>query len=131
MRPPPRVRQAERHLCCERHAHRLRKAALAFYAEQFNWTQADSFDMGPMGTYLVFSRSTGDVIGGMMDSPDAPRPSWLYYFNVDDIDAAQQRLTEHGGKVVLGPVEVPGGGWVIEAMDPQGARFALTGPRKT
>lgn len=107
------------------------QAAFSFYAEQFQWTQVDALDMGPMGTYRVFARSTGDAIGGMMDSPNFPRPSWLYYFNVDDIDAAHERLTGHGGKVLHGPAQVPGGGFIIQALDPQGALFAISGPRKT
>jgi predicted enzyme related to lactoylglutathione lyase len=27
-------------------------------------------------------------------------------------------------------MEVPGGSFILQAMDPQGAMFALTGPRK-
>jgi predicted enzyme related to lactoylglutathione lyase len=28
-----------------------------------------------------------------------------------------------------GPMEVPGGDWIIQASDPQGAMFALVGKR--
>jgi predicted enzyme related to lactoylglutathione lyase len=31
--------------------------------------------------------------------------------------------------VVHGPMEVPGGGWIVNGIDPEGALFALTGPR--
>ena len=81
-----------------------------------------------MGTCLLFNAG-GDAIGGMMNSPDLPRPAWLFYFNVEDIDAAHRRLTDAGGQVRFGPTEVPGGGWIIQATDPQGAMFALVGPR--
>jgi predicted enzyme related to lactoylglutathione lyase len=27
------------------------------------------------------------------------------------------------------PREIPGGGWIVMAEDPQGAHFALVGPR--
>jgi predicted enzyme related to lactoylglutathione lyase len=87
-------------------------------------------DMGPMGTYLLFNAG-GDAIGGMMNDPAFKRPMWLYYFNVDDIEAAQARVQAAGGSVLNGPHEVPGGSWVIQAQDPQGAKFALVGPRKS
>jgi predicted enzyme related to lactoylglutathione lyase len=104
-------------------------AALAFYGAQFGWAQSDALDMGPMGTYLLFNAG-GDAIGGMMNSPDFPRPSWLYYFTVDDIHAARARVEAAGGAVLNGPHEVPGGGWIVQARDPQGAMFALVGPGK-
>lgn len=55
-----------------------------------------------------------------------PQPFWLYYFNVDDIDAAAARVTAAGGQVLMGPHEVPGGSWILQALDPQGGMFALT-----
>jgi predicted enzyme related to lactoylglutathione lyase len=32
-----------------------------------------------------------------------------------------------GGQVVNGPMEVPGGAWIIQGVDPQRAMFALVG----
>ena len=104
------------------------KAGLGFYSKLFGWAQSDAFDMGAMGTYALFNAG-GDAIGGMMNNPEFPRPAWLFYFNVDDIDAAHRRLTDAGGKVLLPPTQVPGGGWIIQATDPQGALFAIVGPR--
>ena len=63
----------------------------------------------------------------MFNSPNVPHPIWLFYFNVDSIAAAQQRLEKAGGKVMMGPHEVPGGGWIIQATDPQGVMFAIVG----
>jgi predicted enzyme related to lactoylglutathione lyase len=65
-----------------------------------------------------------------MNSPDFPRPSWLFYFNVDDIDAAHRRIAANGGTLMHGPSEVPGGQWIVQASDPQGVVFAVVGPRK-
>ena len=104
------------------------KAGLGFYEKLFGWAQSDALDMGAMGTYALFNAG-GNPIGGMMNSPDFPRPAWLFYFNVDDIDAAHARLTGAGGQVLLPPSQVPGGGWIIQATDPQGAMFAIVGPR--
>ena len=38
-------------------------------------------------------------------------------------------MTAGGGTVLNGPMAVPGGGWIIQALDPQGAMFALVGMR--
>jgi predicted enzyme related to lactoylglutathione lyase len=105
------------------------KAALAFYETEFSWRQSEILDMAPMGSYAMFNTG-GDAIGGMMDSPAFPRPMWLYYFIVDDINSAKTRIEKAGGEVLLGPREVPGGIWIIQARDPQGAMFALAGPNK-
>jgi predicted enzyme related to lactoylglutathione lyase len=58
-----------------------------------------------------------------------PHHFWLYYFNIDDIDAAAARVRSAGGQVMMGPHEVPGGAWILQATDPQGGMFALTGPK--
>ena len=47
------------------------------------------------------------------------------YFRVPDVHAAADRITANGGKILNGPMEVPGGDWVVNAMDPQGAAFGL------
>jgi hypothetical protein len=38
-------------------------------------------------------------------------------------------IVEAGGQVIQGPMEVPGGGWIVNGLDPEGAMFALTGAR--
>ena len=112
----------------ELHARDWEKA-FAFYSGLFGWEKASAVDMGAMGTYQTFSAG-GTWAGGMMSNAQAPRPFWLYYINVEDIDAATARVTEAGGKVQNGPMQVPGGSWIVQALDPQGAMFALVGPRR-
>jgi predicted enzyme related to lactoylglutathione lyase len=106
------------------------EAAFAFYEEQFGWTKGEALNMGPLGTYQLFA-SDGVVIGGMMNNEVGGRPLWLFYFVVGDIDAAVARLEKAGGKMLNGPMEVPGGAWVIQAFDPEGAMFALVGSRSS
>jgi predicted enzyme related to lactoylglutathione lyase len=62
--------------------------------------------------------------------PLSPVPFWLYYFNVDAIDAAAARAKANGGKILNGPHEVPGGLWIVMCMDPQGAAFAMVAPKR-
>ena len=54
------------------------------------------------------------------------KPAWLFYFTVDDINAAAKRITDNGGTVTHGPAPVPGGAWIVQATDPQGGAFAVT-----
>jgi predicted enzyme related to lactoylglutathione lyase len=105
-------------------------SAFAFYSGLFGWTKAEAIDMGPMGTYQLFA--TGEApAGGMMTKPQAePHPYWLYYFNVDGIDAAAERVKDKKGEVLSGPHQVPGGSWIIQCRDPQVAMFALVSPRE-
>ena len=102
------------------------RAARDFYSGQFGWTAEGEFDMGAMGTYALFGFEPGTQGGGMMNKPDQmPTPAWQFYFNVEGVDAAAARVTAHGGTVLMGPMEVPGGSWVVQCQDPQGAHFAL------
>ena len=102
-------------------------AAFAFYSELFGWTKGDAIDIGPMGTYQLFAMAGGgEPIGGMLTKPpDVPAPFWIYYFQVDGIEAAVARINAAGGTVINGPMEVPGGSWIVQVLDPQGAMFAL------
>jgi predicted enzyme related to lactoylglutathione lyase len=101
-------------------------AAFDFYSQIFGWKVAQDMDMGPMGTYRVFA--AGDrQLGGMMTLPKgAPMPpAWLYYTEIPNVEAGMGRATKKGAKVMNGPMDVPGGGRIVQLMDPQGAAFAL------
>ena len=103
-------------------------SAFAFYSALFGWTKVSAVDMGPMGVYQTFGAGE-PAFGGMMTKPSgAPGPCWRYYFTVGSVKAAIIRATNGGGQVVHGPMEVPGGGWIANCIDPQGAAFSLTGP---
>jgi predicted enzyme related to lactoylglutathione lyase len=104
-------------------------AAFAFYAGLFGWTKTDAIDMGPMGTYQLFATG-GPAVGGMLMRPAIP-PHWLFYINVDAIDAAVARTTAAGGHLVNGPHPVPGGSWIAHCKDPEGALFAMVSPHRT
>ncbi len=127
--PPPAMMQAGTIGWHELHAGNW-ETAWPFYARMFGWTQDTTHDMGPMGTYQLF-RTGGLPCGGMMTDAASPRPYWLYYFVVEDIDAGTERVKAGGGTVLFGPQEVPGGAWIINAQDPQGGVFALVGMRQT
>jgi len=106
-------------------------AAFAFYSGMFGWTKGDAVDLGPMGIYQLFATSAGgQPIGGIMTKPpNIPAPFWTYCFQADGVMAAAARINTAGGTIINGPMEVPGGSWVVQALDPQGAMFALVGPK--
>lgn len=103
------------------------KAAFDFYSKQFGWNKVQDFDMGgEMGIYLIFGTGGEQGVGGIMTKPpQVAAPAWQFYFNVPDIRAGAKRITDNGGKITVEPMEVPGGSWIVNAQDPQGAHFAL------
>jgi uncharacterized protein len=104
-------------------------SAFAYYSKLFGWTKGDALDMGPMGVYQIFNHD-GVMAGGIFTKPAAePVPYWLFYFNVDEINAAVERVKAGGGQILNGPMEVPGGSMIVQGLDPQGAMFALVEPR--
>jgi uncharacterized protein len=100
-------------------------AAWKFYEGLFGWTKVREIDMGQMGAYRVFATGAEDAGGMMNRMPDTPNSHWLYYFNVDSINAAIARVKKAKGKIVMGPHQVPTGHWIVQCTDPQGASFAL------
>ena len=105
-------------------------AGLDFYRREFGWGQDGDMDMGEMGKYR-FIQSNGVNIGAVMRKPpQLPVSLWTYYIGVDDIDRAVDAIKAGGGQIFNGPMEIPGGEFALNAMDPQGASFGLVGPRK-
>jgi uncharacterized protein len=99
-----------------------------FYSDLFGWQKQQEMDMGPEagGTYRMFGRDRF-MYGGAYRKPDdmpAP-PHWLHYALVDNADEAAKRAEERGGKVLNGPMDVPGGDRIAVLQDPQGAAFAV------
>lgn len=102
------------------------EAAFAFYADLFGWEKTSAMDMGPAGVYQMYGRN-GQTLGGMYTRPKetAGTPAWLHYARVVDVNAAAEKTKALGGQVIHGPMEVPGGDWIVMAVDPQGGPFAV------
>lgn len=104
--------------------------ALAFYGSLFGMKKSGAMDMGPMGEY-TFLEHAGTGIGAMMTNPPGVgAPGWGFYFRVPDIEAARAKVIKGGGTVTHGPMEVPGGEMVLNALDPEGVSFGLVAPGK-
>lgn len=104
-------------------------AAVDFYTAQFGWKQEGEMDMGPMGKYLFLHHGPGMIGAIMPKMPQMPMSAWVYYFRVPDIDVAVKTITANGGTILQEPIEIPGGDYSMNALDPQGAAFALVGGR--
>lgn len=107
------------------------EVAKAFYAKHFGMAFNDKMPMGEMGDYWFITEGTmQEAIGAVMQKPPhVPAASWQHYIRVADIDAAVERVSAGGGQVLNGPMEVPGGDWIINGVDPQGAPFSLVGAK--
>jgi uncharacterized protein len=106
------------------------EGAVDFYRGQFGWGQEGDMDMGEMGKYRFIQNGPTTIGAIMQKPPQLPVSLWTYYVGVDDIDRAVGAIRSGGGQVLNGPMEIPGGEFALNAMDPQGAPFGLVGPRK-
>lgn len=104
--------------------------AFDYYSRHYGWQKDFAHDMGAMGAYQTFRTDKPLPTGGMMvrkgpGMPEGIPPHWQFYFIVEDIEAAQRRVTEAGGTIVMPPMEAPGGSRILQATDDQGGHFAL------
>ena len=98
-----------------------------FYQKLFGWHKTDAMEMAPGQTYQMFAPAGEPSVGGMFNKPaQSPGPAqWLSYSIVKDAKAAAKTIEAAGGKIINGPMEVPGGDWITAGIDPQGVMFAV------
>ncbi len=101
-------------------------AAQAFYAEVVGWTIAP-LGMPENGDYRILTAPDGQGVGGLTALAEgAPmKPGWLSYIGVDDVDTTAGRITQLGGAVLMGPMDIPGVGRFAFVTDPQGMAFYI------
>ena len=101
-------------------------AAMHFYQQLFGWSLMTDMDMGPQGVYRMFGPEGAPApFGGMYVRGEQPGPMWLPYIRVADARPATKKAASLGAKIIYGPVQVPGGGWISMGFDLQGVMFAL------
>jgi hypothetical protein len=104
-------------------------SAFSFYQNLLGWHVTSEMDMGPgMGVYRMFApEGSKDAFGGMYTKPPQQPgpPAWLPYIKVANAKAATDTAKKLGATIFHGPAQVPGGGWITMAADPQGAAFAV------
>jgi uncharacterized protein len=101
-------------------------AAFDFYSGLVGWRETDRMDMGDTGPYRMFGAADGVTLGGIYAKPaEVPAPAWLYYVHVGDLEEAVGTAGSLGGRILNGPMTVPGDERIAQCTDPQGAAFAL------
>jgi predicted enzyme related to lactoylglutathione lyase len=101
--------------------------AKAFYADVVGWGTRDSSVPGL--AYSLFTAGDSPV-AGLMNVPEGARrtgvtPQWMGYVEVDDVDAAVDRLKQLGGAVHVPPTDLPNISRFSVVADPQMATLAL------
>lgn len=98
------------------------EAARDFYVALFGWKIDAIPESG--GRYSVIKGPEGSN-GGLMPLPaEGIPPFWQPYFAVESLQAAQAKVHELGGRVLMEPMTVPSGAFVT-VLDPHGAAFSL------
>jgi len=103
------------------------EGAKAFYGAVFGW-DFEEMKMGENESYTTIALDGGPV-GGILDMVERGVPEeipnhWLAYFATEDTDATVAQATEHGGTLMMGPIDLPVGRFAI-LTDPHGAAFAV------
>lgn len=100
-------------------------AARGFYGKLMGW-EWDEMEM-PQGMYLIIM-NRGRPNGGILPMDDewpAETPAhWMVYIGAEDVDAAAERVTGHGGAIHVEPTDIQVGRFAV-VSDPAGAVFTL------
>jgi predicted enzyme related to lactoylglutathione lyase len=103
-------------------------AAQAFYGSVVGWRWVPHESVSG---YQMFA--AGDVIiGGLMALPretGLPRPVWLGYVRVADVDATVAAALRDGAAPCVPPTDIPGVGRFAMILDPQGVPVYVMAPQ--
>ena len=100
-------------------------AARTFYGELFGWTAEDS---GPeYGGYALFLRD-GEPVAGLMRNEIGVPDMWSVYLRSADAAATVEAARQHGGQVVVEPMQVGDLGHMAVVTDPSGASIGVWQP---
>ena len=92
-----------------------RQALKSFYTDLFNWKLQDSEQM----PYSMIDAADGGIPGGIGEAPDGYPGHVTFYVQVDDIEASLAKAESLGGKRMMGPMDLPGGGQIALFTDPE------------
>ncbi|MPV49140.1 VOC family protein [Pseudactinotalea sp. HY160] len=99
-------------------------AGKAFYAAAFGWTYSDDLP-GDM-RYAMFGTAGEEppMSGGIGEVEAGTAPYWAVSFEVDDVDAAADRVRGHGGAITTEPFDFEFGRLAL-TTGPDGEAFGL------
>jgi predicted enzyme related to lactoylglutathione lyase len=104
------------------------EAALAFYGGLFGWEFEDA---GEEAGHYHQALLRGQRVAGLgpAQGEAAPAAFWTTYFSGTDVDAHATAVTEAGGAVLFGPLDVMDQGRMLVGRDPAGAVFGIWQPQ--
>ena len=103
-------------------------ASAAFYSGLLGWDAIEPPD-GDLMPYTMFMLDGQPVAGmGPLHAEDIEAgqpPVWSSYILVDDADAIAAKAQELGATLLMEPMEIPGSGKMLFAVDPVGAAIGF------
>ncbi len=101
-------------------------AATQFYGSVMGWSFVDTGEQ--FGHYRIAQTAghAAAAIGSLMQ--EGQPTAWTVYLASDDADATARLITDNGGTVLGGPMDLPGTGRMVVATDPLGAPFGVWQP---
>ena len=88
-----------------------------YYADLFGWPV--TLNPAGYGYVPVAPAAPATLTGGIGTNPQR-QPLAVFYVKVDDVGATLRRAESLGGRIVMPPVEVPGGVTFGRFADPEG-----------
>ncbi len=98
------------------------EGARAFYGGLFGW----DFEIGSEDTgYYTMCQLRGRNVAGMGGeaAPEGMPTAWTTYMAADDVEAIAESITDNGGKLLMGPMDVMDFGRLVVGFDTTGAAF--------
>jgi predicted enzyme related to lactoylglutathione lyase len=98
-------------------------AATAFYREVMGWTFVDTGE--EFGHYHIAQTGghAAAAIGPIMQ--EGQPAAWTVYLASEDADATAKLITDNGGAIMGGPMDIPGSGRMLIAQDAVGGTFGV------
>lgn len=109
--------------CAYEEAHRGLHHAKDFYGRLFGWHIVD----GPaeQGHYTICLKDDRPAAAITVAQDENAPTVWTTYLASSDVDAAAGRVTAAGGRVLNGPMDVPGAGRAAFCADTSGGTFGI------
>lgn len=98
------------------------EGAKKFYNAVYGWTTEPFGD--PAAGVLTFMRPDGNMLASVSQAPEGVPTFWLTHVVVQDLEAANQRVEQAGGKVIERRIDIPTVGAMSILQDPQGAMIS-------
>ncbi len=93
-----------------------------FYSALFGW----DIDANNEMQYGMIGPQDGSGIGGGISASEDGKPMVTVYIDVPDLEASLAKVESLGGKVIMPPMDVPGGPKIAMFSDTAGNMVGLT-----